>query len=355
MNHIKKIAAQLVRDRLDAMLLTAEPGEFYGVGFRGEGTLLITASEAYYFTDSRYIEAAKKTVTGARITMTGMGRSALDLLEQTACACGIKRLGFEDGYTTVAQFNQLKARLKQCELVPAQGLMLTLRAAKDDEELAAMRKAQRITEDAFTQILAFLRPGMTEQEAAARLIYELYLHGAQRLAFDPIVVGGPNGSLPHGVPGLRKIQKGDFITMDFGAWVDGYCADMTRTVAMGSVTPEMDQVYNTVLNAQLEGIRTAKAGLPGKEIDAAARTVIEEAGYGAYFGHSFGHSLGIEIHEGPNFAPSEERIMPAGAVVSAEPGIYLPGKFGVRIEDVIVLREGGCEILTKAPKELITL
>ena len=196
---------------------------------------------------------------------------------------------------------------------------------------------------------------MTEQEIAARLQYDMLRFGAEKMSFDPIVVSGPNGSLPHGIPSSKQVQKGEFITMDFGCKYGGYCSDMTRTVALGEPTGEMKKVYQTVLEAQLAGIAVTRAGVPGKSIDAAARKVIADAGYGEYFGHGYGHSLGIEIHESPNANTREETLLPVGAVVSAEPGIYLPGKFGVRIEDVTILREDGCEILTKSPKELIIL
>ena len=175
------------------------------------------------------------------------------------------------------------------------------------------------------------------------------------MSFDPIVVSGPNGSLPHGIPSAKQVQQGEFITMDFGCKYGGYCSDMTRTVALGEPTGEMRKVYPTVLEAQLAGIAVTKAGVPGKSIDAAARKVIEDAGYGEYFGHGYGHSLGIEIHESPNASPSDETPLPVGAAVSAEPGIYLPGKFGVRIEDVVVVTAQGCIDLTKSPKDMIIL
>jgi len=179
--------------------------------------------------------------------------------------------------------------------------------------------------------------------------------GAMRMSFDPIVASGPNGSRPHAIPGPRKIQRGEFVTMDFGCVYGGYCSDMTRTVAIGEPTEEMKKVYHIVLEAQLAGIAAARAGVPGKSIDAAARKVIEEAGYGEYFGHGYGHSVGIEIHESPNANTRDESLMPVGAAVSAEPGIYLPGKFGVRIEDVTILTENGCIDITQSPKELIIL
>ena len=218
-----------------------------------------------------------------------------------------------------------------------------------------MRKAQQITDEAFKAILSFIRPGMTEQEIAARLVYELLRRGGEKVSFDPVVAAGPNGSRPHAVPGEQVVDTGMFITMDFGCKVEGYCSDMTRTVALGQPSEEMERVYATVLAAQKAGINAARAGATGREVDGAARQVIAEAGYGEYFCHSFGHSLGLDIHESPNASPSEDQPLPAGAVISAEPGIYLPGKFGVRIEDVLILREGGCEDITRSPKDLIVL
>ena len=266
----------------------------------------------------------------------------------------MKKLGVGDGYMTVAQYNRYAGDLP-CALTPANQLISKLRAAKDAEEIELMKKAQEITDKAFSEIIRFIRPGMTEREIAARLQYDMLRLGADKMSFDPIVVTGPNGSLPHGIPGDRKVELGSFITMDFGCKYGGYCSDMTRTVAVGEPTQEMRKVYDTVLRAQRAGIAATRAGVPGKQIDAAARKVIEEAGYGPYFGHGYGHSVGIEIHESPNANTADETPMPVGAAVSAEPGIYLPGRFGVRIEDVVVMTEDGCEILTKSPKELIIL
>ena len=226
---------------------------------------------------------------------------------------------------------------------------------KDGEEREALIHAQRISEKAFEEILKFIRPGMTEKEIAARLVYDMLRFGAEKMSFDPIVVSGPNGSLPHGIPSDKKVQEGEFITMDFGCKYQGYCSDMTRTVALGEPSEEMKKVYYTVLEAQKAGIAAAKAGVRGCDIHNAAAKVIEDAGYGEYFGHGFGHSVGIEIHESPNANHSNQDPMPEGVAVSAEPGIYLPGKFGVRIEDVILLTQDGCEDITLAPKELIVL
>ena len=356
MNHLNNIAAKLPDYGLDAMLITSEPGERYAVGFLGEGFTLVTPNGVHYSTDGRYIEAARTQVTGAEVVLTSREHSHLALARTYIQARGLKRVGFESGAVSVDQYRRWQREFSPfCELIPAQELLDGLRAAKDREELSAMRQAQRITDEAFSAILNVIRPGMTERDVAARLVYELLRRGAQKVSFDPIVAAGANGSMPHAVSGETVLQRGTFVTMDFGCIYDGYCSDMTRTVALGQPSEEMERVYQTVLAAQRAGIDAARAGITGRELDAAARAVIQEAGFGAYFTHSFGHSLGLEIHESPNASPGEERTLPAGTVISAEPGIYLPGRFGVRIEDVLVLEENGCEDLTQSPKNLIVL
>ena len=196
---------------------------------------------------------------------------------------------------------------------------------------------------------------MTEKELQAELIYCLYKNGADGLSFDPIVVSGPNTSLPHGEATARVICEGDFVTMDFGVVLNGYCSDMTRTVAVGYATEEMKAVYETVLQAQLAGLDATKAGVLGREVDAAARKVIADAGYGEFFGHGYGHGIGLQVHEWPSCNSGGDTVMEKNMVCSAEPGIYLPGKFGVRIEDVVVFQDAGCENITKSPKNLIII
>lgn len=353
MNHIKQIAAKLPEYGLDAMLITSEPGEFYAVGFHGEGVALVTADEIWYFTDSRYIEAANELVRDAHIE-DPRPRTYRQAVEELIQAHGLKTVGFEENYMTVAAYKRWSEGLT-AELKDASALLESLRACKDEEEMQAMIAAQTIAEKALADTLTQLKPGMTEKEVAAYLEYRMLCHGAEKKSFDTIIASGPNSSKPHAVPGEREIQKGDFVTIDFGCMVNGYCSDTTRTVAVGEPTEEMRRVYDIVLQAQLAGIAAAQAGKTGKEIDGAARKVIDDAGYGEYFGHSFGHSLGLDIHESPNASPSDNTPMPVGAVISAEPGIYLPGKFGVRIEDVLILRDGGCENITKAEKSLLIL
>ena len=357
MDHFQKIAGHLEQYGLDAMLLTGEANRYYASGFHSSGTdgvALVTRKGNYYFTDSRYTEAAGRVIKNAQLAEVGRGRGYAALINEVIEADGVVRMGFEDAYMTVQDYERYRKALN-CELVPATDLLLELRMVKDEEELECLVAAQRIAEQALEDILKEIRPGVTEKEIAARLQYLMLHYGASDMSFDPIVVSGPNGSLPHGVPSEKEIQAGEFVTMDFGCIYKGYCSDMTRTVAVGFVTEEMQKVYDTVLQAQLAGIAAARAGAAGKDVDGAARSIIDAAGYGAYFGHSFGHGVGVEIHESPNASPMNEKPMPAGAVISAEPGIYLPGKLGVRIEDVIILTEDGCRNITKAPKELLVL
>ena len=354
MNHFGKIAQQLSAHGLDAMLVTSAPGEFYAAGFHGEGMAVVTPAQTWYYTDSRYIEAAGQLVKDAQVGMIRTGQTYRQLAQDIVAAQGIRRLGFEDNYMSVAEYSQWKEEVR-AELVPASEILDLLRMVKDEEELAAMKEAQRVTDEAFSEILNDIKPGVAECEIAAKLTYLMARKGAERNSFDPIVACGANGSKPHAIPSQALIQKGQFVTMDFGCIYHGYCSDMTRTVAVGSVTDEMRQVYDTVLQAQLAGIAAARAGATGKAVDGAARDIIRQAGYGPCFGHSFGHSVGVEIHEGPNATPSNDKPLPAGAVISAEPGIYLPGKLGVRIEDVLYLTPEGCQNLTLAPKELVIL
>ena len=354
MNHFEKIAAALKDRGLDAMLITSEPGEFYAVGFHGEGVALVTPGKTWYYTDPRYIEAAQQLIPGAEVSLPPKGQGYQKTVAQLVKDCGVSKLGFEEEYMSVASHTAWTKEV-EAEFVPASQLLTELRMVKDADELAVMKEAQRITDEALLEILNFIKPGLTEQEVAARLTYIMARKGAERNSFDPIVACGANGSKPHAVPGPDVIQKGQFVTMDFGCKVGGYCSDMTRTVAVGKPTEEMELVYDTVLRAQLAGIAAAKAGVTGKEVHEAGAKVITDAGYGDYFTHGFGHSLGIEIHENPGFHTRNDKPIPAGALLSAEPGIYLPGKFGVRIEDVVMLTEGGCIDITHSPKQLIIL
>ena len=350
MKNIEKYLSLLTEGQ--GLLLTSRYSRYYGAEFDiAEGVAIVSAKGCRYFTDSRYIESAENGIKGFEV-LDVAGHGYISRINTAIADFGITELGYEENYLTVAEFQSYEKNLNAA-LKPRNAEIAAFRAVKEEWELELMRTAQAITDKAFAEILTKIKAGMTEKELAAELIYCLLKNGGEGLSFDPIVVSGPNTSLPHGVPGDRKLQEGDFITMDFGVLYKGYCSDMTRTVALGYVTDEMKKVYDTVAAAQLAGIAVTKAGVPGADIDAAARKVITDAGYGDYFGHGYGHSLGLEVHESPSPNARNPEPMPAGAVCSAEPGIYLPGKFGVRIEDVTILREDGCEDITKSPKNLI--
>ena len=352
MKNLEKFVS-LLTGEVDGLLLTSRYSRHYGAEYDiAEGVAVVSKAGCRYFTDNRYTEAAENGIKGFEVLDVAKGGGYVKCINKCIEDFGISALGYEENYLTVSEFMMYEKGLK-AKLVPFTREINGFRAVKEEWELELMRKAQAITDKAFAEVVGRIKAGMTELELQAELIYCLYKNGATGLAFDPIVVSGPNTSLPHGVACERVIREGDFVTMDFGALYMGYCADMTRTVAVGFATEEMEKVYNTVLEAQLAGLAVSRAGVPGKDVDGAARKVIADAGYGPYFGHGYGHSLGLEVHESPSPNARNDQPMPVGAVASAEPGIYLPGKFGVRIEDTCVFLDGGIEILTKSPKNLM--
>ena len=337
------------------LLLTSRYSRYYGARFDiAEGIAVVSKAGCRYFTDSRYIESAQNGIQDMTVVEMSRNHPYSQLINAACADFGITELGYEEGYLTVAELKAFEEKL-EAKLIAMGEKINSFRSVKEPWELELIRKAQQITDVAFTEVLGRFQIGMTEKQLQAELIYCLYKNGAEGLSFDPIVVSGPNTSMPQGVAGDRQIRSGDFITMDFGAMYRGYCADMTRTVAVGQVSQEMKKVYDTVLQAQLAGIAATKAGATGADVDGAARKVITDAGYGAYFGHGYGHSIGMECHEMPSCSPSGNTPIQAGTVASAEPGIYLPGQFGVRIEDLVVFTHEGCENITHSPKDLIIL
>ena len=342
----------LLGEEVDGLLLTSRYSRHYGAEFDiAEGIAIVTKAGCRYFTDSRYIESAENNIKGFEVLdVAGVGYAKR--LNDAIADFGVTVLGYEETYLTVAELMQFEKNLN-AKLIPFNSKIYGFRAVKEEWELENLRKAQVIADKAFAEVLPRIKVGMSELELQAELIYCMYKNGAHGLSFDPIVVSGPNSSMPHGVAGERRIQEGDFITMDFGVLYNGYCSDMTRTVAVAFATEEMKKVYNTVLEAQLTGLAISKAGMACKDIDGAARKVIEEAGYGPQFSHSYGHGVGLEIHEAPGLSFKSEADVPENAVCSAEPGIYLAGKFGVRIEDCIIFKADGYENLATSPKELI--
>ena len=345
----------LLDGEVDGLLLTSRYSRHYGACFDiAEGIAVVSKKGCRYFTDSRYIESAQNGISGFEVLEMNRQNPYSQLINAAIADFGITKLGFEEEYMTVAEYQRFAEKL-EAPLVPFHEKISSFRAVKEPYELERMRKAQQITDKAFEEVQKRIRVGMTEKELAAELVYCLLKNGGEGLSFEPIVVSGPNTSLPHGVPTDRKLENGDFITMDFGVIYQGYCSDMTRTVALGYATEEMEKVYDTVLKAQLAGLAATKPGATGKDIDGAARQVIADAGYGAYFGHGYGHCLGMEVHEMPSCSPSGAVVMEKNMVSSAEPGIYIPGKFGVRIEDVVIFTDEGHENITASPKNLIII
>ena len=354
MSNLERLKNRIAAEGLDAVLLIDSYNRHFATGFHSSsGAVIVTAEDAWFITDSRYIEAAEEFAAGRfHVLMHNAEHSMNAMIKAILAEQGVSRLGGESSRLNYEEYTAYE-ELLGIKMIGCQAMIDELRAVKNEEELTFMRKAQEITDEAFAYILTFIKPGMTERRVAAELVYQMMIRGADQVSFDPIVVSGHRSSMPHGVPTENVIQEGDFVTMDFGCLYRGYCSDMTRTIAVGYATEEMRKVYDTVLQAQLAGLAVSKAGVLGKDVDKAARDVIEAAGYGEYFGHGYGHCLGLEVHESPNANPRGNVPMPEGCVCSAEPGIYLPGKFGVRIEDTAIFRPDGVEILTKSPKELI--
>ncbi len=340
----------------EAALIGTPQNRFYLLDFDAHdaGHLLLLPDKMVYVIDSRYIEAARAAVQNAEVLLE---EDAFKQIASLLKGAGARRVYLEDGIA-VAEATRLKEKIPDVEFDTSNTLssaIMALREVKDEEELARMRAAQDITDACFAHILPFIKPGAREIDLALEMEHYMRANGAGGLAFETICVAGPNTSRPHGVPGEYRVQQGDFVTLDFGAKYKGYCADMTRTVAVGEPGEEKRRVYGIVLQAHMAGIAAAKAGCGGKEVDKVARGIIDAAGYAGAFGHGLGHALGIDVHEAPRFSPKETRTMRAGMVMSVEPGIYLAGRFGCRIEDAVVLAEDGCSPLPQSGKELLVL
>ncbi len=347
---------RLLPEGTDAGLVLSEVNRRYLTGFDAtDGILMLTRSRAVLLMDSRYIEAAREQAKGCEVVLR---ENAADQMADFFKKEQVKRAAVEVRELPVAEFARFKSLFPDVVFSmdgAFNDAILSLRACKGPEELDAIRRAQKITDDAYKHILPFLKPGARERDLALEIEYFMRQNGASGPSFDLIVVSGENSSRPHGVPGDRKLRDGDFVTMDTGAVVDGYCSDMTRTVAIGHATDEMRRAYETVLTAQQAAEEALAPGKTGREVDKVARDLIYAAGYEGCFGHGLGHSVGLEIHEEPRLSPSCGTVLRSGMMMTVEPGVYLEGRFGLRIEDLTVLTEDGCEILTKSPKKLLVL
>lgn len=355
MTHIQHRLAEVRRlmkaDKLPALLVSQEQNRRYLSGFKGSaGSLLITQKQALLVTDFRYWEQAAQQAPDFTLHQ-GKGPVRDHLIGLIEAAGSPKRIGFESGAITVAQFEAMKSALPNVKWVKTNGLIEQVRWVKDADEIAQTRRAIELAENAFADVTARIEPGMTEGQIAWELEVHMRTHGATGLAFDTIVASGPNAALPHYHAGQRPVQEGEPITIDWGAELDGYRSDLTRTIVLGRPDAKFREVYDIVLKAQMNAINNIKANITGKEADAFSRDIIVAAGYGEYFGHSLGHGVGLATHEGPraSYLAEEERL-PVGTLITVEPGIYIPGWGGVRIEDMILVEEDGVEVLSHLPK-----
>jgi Xaa-Pro aminopeptidase len=353
MEKLEKLRSRFAELGIDGMLITNSYNRRYMTGFTGTaGVALVGQTKAVFITDFRYVEQAAKQVQGYEIIQhTGL---IVDEVAKQAAALGIKKLGFEQDHLSFATYKAYEKAV-DAELIPVSGVVEKLRLIKSDSEIKILKEAAEIADAAFKHILDFIRPGVKEIDVANELEFFMRKNGATSSSFDIIVASGYRSALPHGVATDKVIEKGEFVTLDFGAYYKGYCSDITRTVAVGEVSDELKKIYEIVLEAQLRGMAGIKPGMTGREADALTRDYITEQGYGEYFGHSTGHGLGMEVHEGPALSVRSDTVLEPGMVVTVEPGIYIAGLGGVRIEDDTVVTKDGNQSLTHSPKDLIIL
>ncbi len=338
--------------KCDGVLITSPHNLRYFSGFSGgEGFCLMAKDLNVIIVDSRYTVAAKEECKGFQVIEYSSGK-LFEIINNILNENSLKTLGFEDKSLTVGEYNLFKDKL-DVELLPLESDLDIIRSVKTDGEIELIKKAEEIGDIAFSNIIPLVKVGMTENDLAAEIEYQMRKLGAIGPSFSTIAVSGRKTAMPHGIPDSKKIEKGDMITLDFGCVYNGYCSDMTRNLCMGEPTKRQKEIYDIVLKAQLSGLSAIKAGVTGKDADKAARDIIEDAGYGAYFGHSLGHGVGLMIHELPNLSPRSDTVLLENTVVSCEPGIYIEGEFGVRIEDLVVVKKDGIINLTSSTKELI--
>ena len=347
-----RLIERLATAGVEALVVTNLLGVRYLTGFTGSNAMAVIGADVRVFaSDFRYVEQAAQEVGPSFDRLP----ASQDLLEAIAGALPENelRLGFEEGHVTVREHARMREKLpERVELIGLDGVVEGLRAVKSPEELAAIRAAAALADDAFEQFISQGLVGRTERELAIALEFEMRRRGAEHPSFDPIVAAGPHGALPHASPRDVEVPRGALVVIDWGAQLDGYCSDCTRTVAAGSASPHGTEIYQLVLEAQLAGLQAVRAGRTGLEVDAVARQIIDAAGHGPHFGHGLGHGVGLEVHEAPRLGQRSESVLEAGNVVTVEPGVYLPGELGVRIEDLVVVSDNGCEILTGLSKEL---
>ncbi|MGX6994041.1 peptidase M24 family protein [Vagococcus penaei] len=354
LKRVENLRTKMKKNSLEAFIITNPYNLRYLTGFTGTtGMALITLEEAYFITDFRYTEQAATQCEGYTIEKN-VG-PILDKVSELVDISGVANVAFEETNVTFKQFVELETLMEQ-DLIPISGMIEELREVKDADEIAIIKDACHIADQAFEHILTYIKPGLTEIQVANELDFFMRSKGASGVSFETIVASGLRSAMPHGVASDKIIEQGDFITIDFGCYYNGYVSDMTRTISLGEPrNSQLKDIYQIVLGAQEKVLEVAQAGMTGIELDAVARDYISEHGYGEAFGHSTGHGIGLEIHEGPNVSKVAEKAFVPGNVITNEPGIYLPGIGGVRIEDDMLVTKNGVERLTHSPKELIIL
>lgn len=350
---ISAFRAAMLSEGIEASIVTKEENKYYLSMFHSTSyELIFDSKNAYLLTDFRYAEAASALADVYEVIITNSNYSILEFLKDH----GVKNVGLEFKNATVDYYSRIEDALPDdASIYAMDGIIENIRAVKDDTELSCISAAEKIGDSAFSYILGEIKPGISEKEIAFKLEMKMRELGASGLSFDTIVVSGERTSMPHGEPSGKLIENGDFVTMDFGCVFNGYCSDMTRTVGVGSITDEQRDIYNIVLHAQKATCDAIKAGMKASDADAVARNIISDAGYGKCFGHGLGHGVGLEIHEAPTANPRSSEILKPNMLVTIEPGIYIPKKFGVRIEDLSIVTENGIINLTGSDKELIIL
>lgn len=339
---------------IDGFLVTHLPNVRYLTGFSGtNGLCLIGRETSYFLTDFRYHEQSHQEVKGLRITVAK--NSLFEQLEKRKLFRGMRRVGIEGNYLPYADYRKLKKTFPRLRFIPLADVIEGISAVKDEEEIGLIKKAAQISDKVFDEVVKSIKPGVRELEVSAEISYLHKTYGAERDAFETIVASGPRGALPHGIACAKKIRRGEFVTLDFGCVYRGYCCDITRSVSIGEPTRKLREVYRIVSEAQTRAIEAVKSGMIAKDLDAVARRYIARNGFGKFFGHSLGHGIGLQIHESPRISSQSSYRLRDGNVITIEPGIYLPGIGGVRIEDDVLVMNGKSVALNKAPKELIVL
>ncbi|MCD5414592.1 MAG: Xaa-Pro peptidase family protein [Clostridiales bacterium] len=349
---IDRIRNLLKEKELDAVILSKTENKMYSSGFTGTaGDVLISKDKAMLYTDFRYIEQAENQCKDYEIIEISKQNPIYDKLNQLE----ISKLGFEDDFITFSDYKKYEKKLDNVELVPLNGALTKIRSIKFEDEIALIEKAASITDDALDYILKFIKPGVSEMSIAIELEHYMKIQGAQKNSFDFIVASGKRSALPHGRATEKIIEEGDMFTLDFGCVYKGYCSDMTRSFVIGKATDKQKEIYNVVLEAQVKALNSVKPGITGIELDKIARDLITKKGYGKNFGHGLGHGLGLEVHELPHINVLGDVKMQPGMIITIEPGVYISGYGGVRIEDLVLVTETGFRVLSKSSKELLEL